>query len=346
MMQSAKKEMGDDIGRIGGEWDDVERIPTGLMEFDVATGGGFPRGKVSLLFGNESSCKTVHAMLAVAAHQRMYPDLVCGYVALEGYSKNEKAWFAVLGVDVEKLAVFIPTYAEQVVDIVDSFLWANDAGLLVLDSLAVMMTQQQFEDSAEKKSMGGAGVPISVMGRKIQTALNKSPSKPTIIFINQPRTKIGVMYGDPTTLPGGPLVNHFLPSLKVRLYGKNEMDTKFSKVLPVRKAITATLMKWKVPVLAMKAEYEAVMLPHNGLKVGQTDWFNTFKQYATVLGLLKKAEGKGAKGWVCYDKNWPTLDALKEELYADPDLCTAVTQDLIAALANDGSLIAPQGAEE
>lgn len=341
MMVAAKDEMGDDIGQIGGEWEDCERIPTGLFEFDVATGGGFPRGKASILFGNESSCKTVHAMLAVAAHQRMYPDLVCGYIALEGYSQNEKAWFKALGVDVEKLAVFQPTYAEQVVDIMDSFLWSVDAGMIVLDSIAAMMTVTEFENSAEKKSMGGTSIPISTMVRKVGTALNKSPANPTVIYINQTRTKIGVMYGDPTTMPGGNALK-FQSSMTIKLYGKNEIDTKISKAMPVRKAIIASIAKWKVPVLAVKAEYEAVMIPHNGLSVGQSDWFNTWKAYAQQLGLLKKAEGKGAKGWVAFEQNWPTLEPLKSELYSDPKLCAACTQDLIAALGNDGSLIGGQ----
>lgn len=272
MMEEAKKQMGADVGQIGGDFYDTTRIPTGLFEFDVATGGGFPCNKVSLIFGNESSNKTVHAMLAIASHQRLYPDKVCAYLALEGYTQTDKKWFAQLGVDVERLAVFMPAYAEQVVDIVDSFLWANDAGLMVLDSIAGMMTVTEFENSAEKQTMGGAGVPISKMGRKIMVAMNKSPAKPTLILINQPRQKIGIAYGDPTVLPGGPLVNKFLPGMIIRLYGKNEMDTKYSKALPVSKAVTLTVMKWKVPILSQAAEYSAVMIPHKGLRVGQSDW--------------------------------------------------------------------------
>lgn len=340
MMQAAKTEMGDDIGQIGGEWEDVERVPTGIFEFDVATGGGFPRGKVSIIWGNESSCKTVHGMLAIASHQRLYPDLTCAYLALEGYSETDAKWFRALGVDTTKLAVFQPTYAEQVVDIMDSFLWSSDAGLIVLDSIAAMMTVTEFENSAEKKSMGGTSIPISTMVRKITAALNKSPAKPTVIYINQTRTKIGVMYGDPSSMPGGNGIK-FQSGLTVKLYGKNEIDTKFSKAMPVRKSITASVSKWKVPILAMKAKYEAVMIPHNGLRPGQSHWFNTWKAYAQQLGLLKKAEGKGAKGWLAFEQEWPTLDAIRDALYADPDLCGACVKDMIAALSADGSLIAP-----
>lgn len=341
MLEKAKTEMGDDIGSIGGEWEDLERIPTGVFEFDVATGGGYPQNRVTLIYGNESSTKTVHAMLGVAGHQRKYPDKICGYIGIEGYSGSDKDWFRSLGVDVDKLAVMVPTTAEQVVDLVDSFCWSTDAGLLVVDSLAAMMTATEFEDSAEKKHYGGSSVPISVMGRKLHAALNKAPSNPTVILINQPRTKVGIAYGDPTTLPGGNMVNNFLPNMKIKLYGKNEMDTKYSKAMPVRKKVTMSLVKWKVPIINQVAEYEIAMLPHKGLRPGQTDWFNQFNTYAQALGMLKK--GPKDKGWECFDQTWSTLKELKDALYGDSAVMEAVVADMVSALAANGQVLEPKG---
>jgi len=184
-------------------------------------------------------------------------------------------------------------------------------------------------------------------------AMNKAPAKPTLILINQPRTKIGISYGDPTVLPGGPMVNKFLPALIIRLYGKNEMDTKYHKAMPVRKAVTLTVMKWKVPILAQSAQYEAVMIAHKGLRVGMSDWFNTFKGYGQALGLIEKCDkdenlgfGKG-KGYKAFESAWPTFDAMKQDLYVDPDLCDAVKDALIEALVNDGSALnAQEGGED
>lgn len=341
MLVNAQAEMGEDIGSIGGEARDVPRIPTGILELDVATGGGFPKGKASIIYGNESASKTVHSMLVVASHQRMYPDKTCAYIALEGYTESERAWFSALGVDTEKLAVFQPTYAEQVVDIMDSLCWSHDVGLIVLDSIAAMMTVTEYESTAEKKSYGGASLPISTMVRKTTAALNKSPSNPTIIYINQVRTKIGASYGNPITMPGGSFLR-FQSALTIKLYGKNEMDTKINKTMPVAKGVIARIEKWKVPILAAQADYLLAMVPHKGLRVGQTDWFNTFKGLAQEYGLLAKAEGKGAKGWMCYEQNWPTLVDLKTALYQDPETASAITDDLIEALSKTGGLLAAQ----
>lgn len=338
MVAAAKEEMGEDIGEIGGKIEDSPRLPIGVLEFDVATGGGFPLNKASIVYGNESASKTVHTALAIASHQRMFPDRSCAYVALEGFSEDDQKWFTALGVDTDKLVVFRPTYAEQVIDIMEGFCWANDAGLIVLDSIAAMMTVTEFESSGEKQSYGGASLPISKMIRKTTSALNKSPSKPTIIYINQVRTKIGVMYGNPVTMPGGAFPK-FQSAMTIRLHGKNEMDTKISKTLPVAKHVIATIEKWKVPILAARAEYDLAMVPHKGLRPGQSDWFNTFKGLATEYGILEKATGKGAKGWECFGQNWPTLKELKEELYSQPGMTAAVTSDLIDALSRAGGLL-------
>lgn len=338
VVSKTQEDMGDGIAKIGGEWEDLERIPTGLFEFDIATGGGFPKNKISLIYGNESSTKTVHAILAIAAHQRLWPDKVCAYIALEGYGGSDREWFKALGVDVDKLAVFRPVTAEQVVDIMDSFCWANDAGLAVIDSLAVIMTTTEFENSAEKKSFGGSSIPITTMARKINAAMNASPAQPTVIYINQPRTKIGVMYGDPTSLPGGNLVNKFQPNMIVKLYGKNEMDPKHNKVLPVRKAVTMTLNKWKVPILSQAAEYDIAMVPHKGLRVGTTDWFNSFKTYARALGILTKDKD----GYHAFEQTWAKLDDMKKDLYADPEVASAIIAELIDVLRQNGTVIEAQ----
>lgn len=340
MMALAQKDMGEDVGQIGGEYEDLPRIPTGIFEFDVASGGGFPMNKMSLIYGNESSTKTVHAMLAVANHQRLFPDKVCAYFALEGYHNDDKKWFHSLGVDTDKLAVFRPTYAEQAVDLMDSFCWSSDAGLVVFDSVAAMLTASEFEDSAEKKRFGGSSIPVSSMSRKTTTALNKAPAKPTIILINQPRTKIGVMYGDPTTLPGGAAINKFQPCLVLKLYGKNEMDPKVSKALPAAKVVTATIQKHKMNIINVSAEYHVAMIPNpkKGLRPGHSDWFNSFKAYAEELGVLSKKKGSKG-GWHCYGEDYKTLQELKDVLYGDPDIMTTITSDIIQRLAESGHII-------
>lgn len=340
-LAKAQKDFGEDVGNIGSEYVDVERIPTGVFELDLAMGGGFPRGKVSIIYGNESSTKTVTAMLAIANHQKLWPDKMCAFIGLEGI---DKPWFQKLGVDIDKVAWFEPAYAEQVVDIIESLCYAEDIGLIVLDSIAAMMTTAEFEKSATQATVGGAGIPISKMVRKTTVALAKSAGTPTLIYINQVRTKIGVMYGNPETMPGGNGIK-FQSAMTLRLYGKNVMDTKINKVLPVRKDVIATIQKWKVPIVAVKAEYEIAMVPHGELKVGMSDYFNTFLKYGKALGLIQK--GKTSKVWgVAFGMEFAKQGDLKDTLYDDPEFSTALCKDLIAALSNNNDLISAQDEDE
>ena len=133
LLTTFQKDMGDGVGSFGGMTVNTDRIPTGLFELDLALAGGFPVGKVSMIYGPESSNKTNIALLAVANHQRLWPKLVCVFVDLE----NEFApdWAAKLGVDTTKLIVLRPAYAEQAVDMIEGLLLADDVGLIVLDAV-------------------------------------------------------------------------------------------------------------------------------------------------------------------------------------------------------------------
>jgi recombination protein RecA len=339
-MAASNKELGS-VGHIGGEYEDVERIPTGIFELDLAMGGGFPRGMVSIVYGDESSTKTVTCMLAIANHQKLWPDKLCAFIGLEGI---DKPWFKKLGVDIEKVAWFQPSFAEQVVDIVESLCYAEDIGLIVLDSIAAMMTTAEHEKSASQATMGGAGIPISKMVRKTTVALNTAKGTPTIIYINQVRVKIGVMYGNPITMPGGNGIK-FQSAMTVKLYGKNVMDNAISKVMPVRKDVSAIIQKWKVPIVAVKASYEVVMIPHKGLTVGMSDYFSTFLSYGKSLGLIAKSDK--AKVWgTAFGEEFAKQSDLKDMLYSDHSFSTALCSDMIAALAGNNELIEAEASDE
>lgn len=336
VMADSKKEFGDDVGELSGDYFDVVRVPTGILELDIAMGGGFPKRRLSIVYGNESSTKTVTAVLAIANHQKLWPDKKCAFIGIEGI---DKPWFKMLGVDIEKVAWFQPAFAEQVVDIIESLCYAEDIGVIVLDSIAAMMTTVEYEKSATKSTVGGAGIPISKMVRKTTAALAKSKGEPTLIFINQIRHKIGVMYGSTEKMPGGDALL-FQSGMTLRLYGKNEMDTKYSKVMPVKKNVIATIKKWKVPIIAVKATYDLVMIPHKGLVVGQSDYFNSFVQYGKELGMIEPGK-KGVWG-VAFGQEFSKMADLKDLLYSDPNFSLALKKDLVDALHNDGSIINAQ----
>ncbi|QIG66697.1 recombinase protein [Rhizobium phage RHph_TM16] len=304
----------------------VERIPTGIMAFDLATGGGFPRGKCSIIFGPESSCKTNLAYLAIAAHQKLWPHLVCTFIDVEhefnaGYAKK-------FGVDVTKLKIVQPTFAEQVVDIAEALLHAADCGLVVIDSLAAMVTANEFESSGEKAVVGGNSNPVAKLCRKTALAMGEADKfgrKPTLIYINQIRHKIGVVYGDPETMPGGNLPR-FQAALWVRVYGKNILDTKVNQDLPVMKEVKFVIKKWKVPIFSAAGEFQMATIAHKGFKVGQSDDYSLIKALLEQTGEWVKGE-KG--GWSILGQTYKTQDEFRQLLMGDFAFANTLKNSLI-----------------
>ena len=151
---------------------------------------------------------------------------------------------------------------------VEAFLYAKDVFCVGLDSVAALSTQNEIDSSAEKASVGGASNVIGKMFRKTTVSFNKMRNQglmpPAFIGINQIRNKIGVMFGDPETMPGGQTMK-FLSSLTVRLYGKNKIEKTISSELPAFKETTAVIKKAKVGVTKYNFEYDLCMLPHNGI---------------------------------------------------------------------------------
>ena len=337
LLKQFQKDYGEEVGSFGGSLINSTRIPTGLFPFDLAVGGGLPRGKVTTIYGPESSNKTNAVYLAIANHQRMYPDLVCSFIDIE--TAFDPAWARKFGVDTEKLVVLKPTYAEETVDMVEALLYAEDAGFLAIDSLAALVTTQEGESSATKAVVGGAGLVIGKLCRKTGLALREQEKKgryPNVVYINQTRYKIGVMFGDPETMPGGNMPR-FQSSLWVRFYGKNITDNKISKVMPVGKSVDFVVKKWKVPILSASGHFDMVTVPNSGLNVGETNDINTVLQYLKDLGECEKAE-KG-QGWVIAGDTYPTQDEFKKRLYNDKNFGAEVRAAVIDAVLNQSSLL-------
>ena len=226
IVKGINDEYGTSVAGEGVNWAEADRIPTGWFPFDLATGGGFPMGGVSIVYGPESSLKSTLALRAIAQCQILKPHLKCAFLDLEG--AYEPSWGKTLGVDNSKLVYALPDYAEQVVDITIALLEAEDIGIVVIDSLAAMAPENEVVSSAEKASVGGSGLIISKFCRKLTTAINQAKRQgryPLVIAINQIRHKIGVMYGNPETMPGG-FAFKFASKMTVRLYGKDVEDKK------------------------------------------------------------------------------------------------------------------------
>lgn len=308
---------------------DVDRNPTMLYPLDYAMGGGFPRGKYSVIWGPESSGKTNIALKAMAENQIQEPTKKCVFLDVE-HSFDEK-WAKMLGVDTspERLAVIQPHYAEQAVDILQMMLAAEDVGLILFDSVGAMVTTNEEESTASKQAVGGAALLITKMYKKMMVGFSKAATEgryPTVIFINQMRAKIGVMFGSPDDMPGGKAFRHG-SAMTLKVYGKDEIDTKINPDHPAYKKITGQIVKHKCPTLSRSFELWFPVINQGGLRIGQVPDWNTIGNQLKDLGWMYK-EGKFV---MCFGEKFNTYKAVKEKLYADRKLIQSVRNQILEA---------------
>ena len=176
----------------------VAAIPTGAINLDAATGiGGVPRGRITEIYGPESSGKTTLTLHLAANVQRM--GGVAAYVDAEHALDIEYA--KKLGVNIEDLLVSQPDTGEQALEIVDILVRSGAVDLVVIDSVAALVPKAEIEGEMGESSMGVQARLMSQALRKLAGAINRSNT--SVVFINQLREKIGVMFGNPETTTGG-----------------------------------------------------------------------------------------------------------------------------------------------
>ena len=176
----------------------VEAIPTGSLSLDIALGiGGVPRGRIVEIYGPESSGKTTVALHIVAEAQKMGGEAV--FIDVE--HALDPVYAQALGVDIDSLLVSQPDTGEQALEICEALVRSGAIDVVVVDSVAAMTTKAEIEGEMGDSFVGLQARLMSQALRKLTGAISKSNA--VCIFINQLREKIGVMYGNPATTPGG-----------------------------------------------------------------------------------------------------------------------------------------------
>lgn len=176
---------------------DVELIPSGSLSLDLALGGGYPKGRIIEIYGPESSGKTTLTLHAIAEIQKM--GGTAAFVDAE--HALDPAYAKKLGVDTDNLLVSQPDNGEQALEITETLVRSNAVDLIVVDSVAALTPQAEIDGDMGDSHMGLQARLMSQALRKLTGIINKS--KATVIFINQIRMKIGVMFGNPETTTGG-----------------------------------------------------------------------------------------------------------------------------------------------
>ena len=176
----------------------IEGIPTGALSLDLALGGvGIPKGRITELYGPESSGKTTLSLHIIANAQRQ------GGVAafIDAEHALDTTWAKKLGVDVSSLLVSQPDTGEQALEITEMLVRSNSVAVIVIDSVAALTPKAEIEGEMGDSHMGRQARLMSQAMRKLTAVISKS--KTALIFINQIRMKIGVMFGNPETTTGG-----------------------------------------------------------------------------------------------------------------------------------------------
>ncbi len=190
---------------------DVDSIPTGAIPLDVALGvGGIPRGRITELYGNESSGKTTLGLHIIAEAQKQ--DGIAAFIDAEHaldprYAEN-------LGVNIDDLLISQPDNGEEALEIAEALVRSNAIDVIILDSVAALVPQAELEGEMGDSHVGLQARLMSQALRKLSGAVSKS--KTAIVFINQIREKIGVMFGNPETTPGGRALK-FYSSVRIEI---------------------------------------------------------------------------------------------------------------------------------
>jgi recombination protein RecA len=190
---------------------EIQGIPTGALSLDIALGGrGFPRGRIIEIFGPESSGKTTVALHAVASAQRM------GGVAafIDAEHALDPSWAKRVGVDLESLLVSQPSNGEEALKIAEMLVKSNAVDIIVIDSVAALVPRSEVEGEIGDTHVGLQARLMSQALRILTPAISRT--KTCIVFINQIRQKIGVMFGNPETTSGG-LALKFYSSVRLEV---------------------------------------------------------------------------------------------------------------------------------
>jgi recombination protein RecA len=293
---------------------DVEAIPSGSLGLDLALGvGGYPRGRVIEIYGPESSGKTTLTIHAIAEAQK------AGGIAafIDAEHAFDRVYAENLGVDIENLIISQPDNGEQALEIADNLIRSGAIDIVVIDSVAALTPKSEIEGEMGDSKMGLHARLMSQALRKLTASISKT--KCTVIFINQLREKIGVMFGNPETTTGGNALKFYA---SVRLDIRRSTQIKDSNSEAKGNKTRVKVVKNKVAPPFKTAEFD-IMYGEGISKVGE------IIDIGVEYEIIKKSGS-----WFSYEdtKLGQGRDAVKDLLLDNPDLMDELSEKIKEAI--------------
>ena len=286
----------------------VEAVSTGSLSLDLALGiGGVPKGRIVEIYGPESSGKTTLALHIVASAQKNGGE--AAYIDVE--HALEPAYARALGVDIDNLLISQPDTGEQALEITEQLVRSGALDVVVIDSVAALLPRSELEGEMGDSSVGVVARLMSQALRKLAGVVSKTGC--IVVFINQLREKIGVMYGNPETTPGGRALKYFA-SVRIDV---RRIETLKNGSEMVGNRTRAKVIKNKVAPPFKEAEFD-IIYGQGISKVGE------IIDLATKLELIDK----GGAWYTVGDTRIQGRDGVREYLEQNPEVMASLEQQI------------------
>ena len=273
----------------------IIRIPSGVFAFDLLTGGGIPRSRLTMFHGSKSCSKTTQSLRIANNFLTLFPNEIAIFIDMEGTYDTEWALNFIKKEYMDsRFFVVQPDYGEQGVDLIRELSMSEDVGLIVVDSLAMLIPTKDADAEAGDDFMGLQARLINKMFRKIIPIMSyarRNGRMLTFLLINQVRMNLKARTFAPSyTKPGG-IMQDMVVSLDVKFYAGEYHK---SGNIPMKVSHKFTIEKNKVTGALPKrsGEFSMVLFPHDGYNIGDVDDYKTVVEYAKRTGFLNRDGNK------------------------------------------------------
>jgi recombination protein RecA len=330
VLNAINKKMGADTVVLGSEIIEVaDRFTTGSVAVDVSLGGGWPANQWHEIIGEASNGKTALALKTIAANQKRDPEFTTVWVAAEEWVP---AYAEMCGVDPSRVYVVSTNIMEMAYEAVIEFAESKTVDCIVIDSLPALVPSSEDEKQMEESTVGRSALLTNKFFRKVGKASKRSlteAERPFIgIVINQWRSKIGVMYGDPRTTPGGLGKDYaFFTRMEVRRDEWIEAGTGNEK-RRIGQSIKVRVIKNKSAPPSQTAVVDFYFAPGGDIPVGEFD----FAKEIVAMGIINKVIVRAGAYYRYAGRQWQGSDAMLNSIREEVDLKETLERDVLDSI--------------